>query len=354
MRSHVLIGAILLVSCARMAEASPQDATPRVTEMDAVTVAGERPGPRMWRVTDGDNTLWILGTLTPLPKGMTWRSREVEQVIAEADEILAPGFAGAEISAGDTVKMMFLAPAALRAVKNPKGKRLQDVLPGDLYDRWAVVRQKYFGKDTKFERNRPMFASQDLYWKATESAGLTRSDPVWGSIDAMAKAHGVTITRTSISYPLNLDRAKSKAGVSNLAQSAVDDVACFRLTLDRLDADIDIMKARAVAWADGDLDVLRRIRTEELVPACKSIADASMSFQQRPDVTERLAAKWVAAAQNALQRNRVTFSALPLSEVLNPNGYISRLQLLGYVLHQPDEGEAEDAQDSQDNLTGRP
>ena len=124
MRSHVLIGAILLVSCARMAEASPQDATPRVTEMDAVTVAGERPGPRMWRVTNGDNTLWILGTLTPLPKGMTWRSREVEQVIAEADEILAPGFAGAEISAGDTVKMMFLAPAALRAVKNPKGKRL--------------------------------------------------------------------------------------------------------------------------------------------------------------------------------------------------------------------------------------
>ena len=354
MRSHVVIGAILLASCARVAAASPQEAAPDVTEMDTVTVVGERPGPKLWRLTNGDNTLWILGTLTPLPKGMTWRSQEAEQVIAEADEVLAPGSATAEVGAGDIFKLTFLAPAALKAVKNPQGKRLQDVLPDDLYDRWAVVRQKYFGKDTKLERHRPMFASQDLYWKATESAGLTRSDQVWDSIDAMAKAHRVRITRTSISYPLNLNKAKSKAGVSSLAKSAVDDVPCFRLTLDRLDSDIEIMRARAVAWADGDLGVLRRIRAEKLVPACKSIADASLSFQERPDATERLAATWVGAAQNALERNKVTFAALPLSEVLNPNGYVSRLQSLGYVLHQPDEGETEDAEDSQDNATGRP
>lgn len=337
-----------------MASASPQEKAPGITELDAVTVSGERPGPRMWRLTNGDNTLWLLGTLAPLPEGMIWRSQEVEQVIAEADEILAPSFARAEVGAGDTLKLMFLAPAALKAVKNPQGKRLQDVLPNDLYGRWAVVRQKYFGKSTKLERYRPMFASQDLYWRATESAGLTRSDPVWDSIDAMAKAHGKRITRTSISYPLNLDKAKSKAGVSSLAKSVVDDVPCFRLTLDRLDSDIEIMRTRAVAWADGDLSVLRRIRTEKLVPACKDIADASLSFQERPDVTERLAATWIRAAQNALERNKITFAALPLSEVLNPNGYVSRLQSLGYVLHQPDEGETEDAEDSRDNVTGRP
>lgn len=314
---------------------------------------GERPGPRMWRVTNRGNTLWILGTLTPLPEGLAWRSQEAEQVIAEADEILAPGSARAEVGLGDAFKLVLLAPAALRAVKNPQSKRLQDVLPGDLYDRWAVIRQRYFGSDTKLDRHRPMFASQDLYWKATESARLTMSDPVWNSIHAMANAHEVRITGTSISYPLDLDKAKSKAGVSSLANSAVDDIPCFRLTLDRLDSDIEIMRARAVAWANGDLGALRRIQTEELVPACKSIADALLNFQERPDVTERLAVTWVGAARNALERNRVTFAALPLSEVLNPNGYISRLQSLGYVLHQPDEGEAEDADDSQDNAAGR-
>lgn len=351
MRSHVVIGAILLASCVRVAAATPQEAAPGVTEMDAITVVGERPGPRMWRLTNGTNTLWILGTLSPLPEGMTWRSQEAEQVITEADEILAPGYSRAEVGAGDTFKLIFLAPAALKAVKNPQRKRLQDVLPDDLYDRWAVARQKYFGRDTKLERLRPMFASQDLYWKATESAGLTRSDPVWGSVNTMANAHGVKITGTSISYPLNLDKAKSKAGVSSLAQSAVDDLACFRLTLDRLDSDIEIMKARAIAWANGDLGVLRRIQTENLVPACKGIAEASLSFQERPDVTERLAETWVGAAQSALERNKITFATLPLSEVLNPNGYISRLQSLGYVLHQPDEGEDEDLQE---NVADRP
>ena len=354
MRSQIVISAVLLLSCARMATASPQEAAPVVTEMDAITVVGERPGPRMWRLTNGDNTLWILGTLTPLPEGMTWRSQEAEQVIAEADEVLAPGSARADVGVADTFKLMFLAPAALKAVKNPQGKRLQDVLPDDLYARWAVVRQKYFGRDTKLERYRPMFASQDLYWKATDSAGLTRSSLVWDSITAMANAHGVRITETSISYPLDLDKAKSKAGVSGLAKSTVDDLTCFRLTLDRLDSDIEIMRARALAWANGDMAVLRTIQTEKLVPACKSIADASLDFQERPDVTERLAATWVGAAKNALERNKVTFAALPLSEVLSPNGYISRLQSLGYVLHQPDEGETEDAEDSQDNATGRP
>lgn len=114
------------------------------------------------------------------------------------------------------------------------------------------------------------------------------------------------------------------------------------------------MRARAVAWANGDLGALRTIQTENLVPACKSTADALLNFQERPDITETLAATWVGAAQNALESNKITFAALPLTEVLNPNRYISRLQSLGYVLHQPDEGEAEDAVESQDDATGRP
>jgi len=354
MRSHVLIGAIALTSCAGLAGASPQEAIAGVTEMDAITVVGDRPGPRMWRLTHGDNTLWILGTLTPLPEGMTWRSKEAEQVIAEADEILAPGSARADVGVGDAFKLLFLAPAALKAVKNPQGKRLQDVLPGDLYERWAVLRQKYLGGDTKLERYRPMFASQDLYWAAAESAGLTRSDQVWDSINAIANAQGVRITGTSISYPLGLDRAKNKAGVSRLAQSAVDDVSCFGLTLDRLDSDIETMKARAVAWANGDLGSLRRLETGDLVPACKSIADASLDFQERPEITERLAATWIGAAQNVLEKNKRTFAVLPLSEVLKANGYIARLQSMGYVLHQPDEGETDDADGAQSSEGDQP
>ena len=42
--------------------------------LDEVLVTGEQPGPAMWKAKRGDHTLWIVGTLRPLPSKMTWRS----------------------------------------------------------------------------------------------------------------------------------------------------------------------------------------------------------------------------------------------------------------------------------------
>ncbi|MEO7208165.1 MAG: hypothetical protein ABI145_15615, partial [Steroidobacteraceae bacterium] len=60
------------------------------TPIDEILVTGERPGPGLWRVSKGDHDLWILATLTPLPKGMTWRSKAVEARIARSQIVLAP------------------------------------------------------------------------------------------------------------------------------------------------------------------------------------------------------------------------------------------------------------------------
>src|SRR3954468_17876729 len=55
------------------APAVADEATP-----EEVVVEEKHEGPRMWRVTRGDHTLWILGTITPLPRKMTWQSDSVE------------------------------------------------------------------------------------------------------------------------------------------------------------------------------------------------------------------------------------------------------------------------------------
>jgi hypothetical protein len=341
MRHFACIAALFLASGPALAETATQAPTPGAKVLEKVTVSGVQPGPRMWRVTNGEHTLWIMGLLSPLPSGMTWRSREAEGVIAQADEVLAPGVAEADVGAGDVFKMMLLAPSALAAIKNPGGKRLQDVLPAELYARWASSKQKYIGKDEKIERHRPMFASQDLYLRATAAAGLVGSGFVWNSIAAIAKTHAVKVTQTSVSYPLQLDKSKTKAGIASLANYAVDDIPCFASTIDHLDSDIELMRTRANAWATGDLDVLRKLRTEDFAPACRDVSDAAMSFQRRPEVEQQLAESWVNAARAALEKNRTSFAALPLSEILKPGGYLARLQSMGYQLHQPDEGEDE-------------
>jgi hypothetical protein len=35
--------------------------------LDEVVVSGEQPGPGLWQVKNGANTLWILGSHSPLP-----------------------------------------------------------------------------------------------------------------------------------------------------------------------------------------------------------------------------------------------------------------------------------------------
>src|SRR5262245_61415390 len=57
---------------------------------EEMTVTGRYPGPPLWKVTHGDNELWIFGTLAAVPRDITWGSLAVERVIDRADEVLGP------------------------------------------------------------------------------------------------------------------------------------------------------------------------------------------------------------------------------------------------------------------------
>ena len=60
--------------------------------LEEIVVTGEFKGPGLWRVTrPGDSknhVLWIVGDPYGLPQGMQWKSREIEAIVAGAQEIL--------------------------------------------------------------------------------------------------------------------------------------------------------------------------------------------------------------------------------------------------------------------------
>src|SRR4030081_2734532 len=65
--------------------------------MEEAVVTGEHEGPRLWKVrkpggpmSQGDHVLWILGTLTPLPKKLIWQSDSVEAVLQQSQEVVPP------------------------------------------------------------------------------------------------------------------------------------------------------------------------------------------------------------------------------------------------------------------------
>ena len=57
---------------------------------ETVVVTGDQPGPGLWLVRKDGHDLWILGTLNPLPAKMQWQSKQVEDVIANAQEAIRP------------------------------------------------------------------------------------------------------------------------------------------------------------------------------------------------------------------------------------------------------------------------
>jgi uncharacterized protein YbaP (TraB family) len=325
----LLAGALLSFALAMPSWAQDQ---PEASDepIDEVIVSGEQPGPPLWKVTNGEHVLWILGSLTPSPKNITWRSREVESVVARAKQIIAQESISPNIG---FFRGMRLLPAAMRARKNPNGEELKDLLSPDDYARWQRLKTRYIGNDRGIESWRPMLAGFELYQKTLAKSGLTRNSVVWPEVRKLAKKHDVPIVDPHI----KVDVEDPKGLLKDFTEMPRDaDIACFKATLDRLETDLEPMKQRAAAWAVGDLETLQRLQSREQEATC---LDAVTSVPRLQDEYNKVRAQayseWIAIVDRALAQNDVTLAILPITELLKPQGRLSQLKAKGYTVETP-------------------
>lgn len=319
-----------------IATAPPPPTPTRVAELAAVVVTGVQPGPGLWKVSKDNHVMWVLGTLPLLPQGMQWQSRDVEQVISQSQQVLSFPSVKVKADVGFLGKL-FLLPSAYSARKNEDGATLQQLLPPPVYARWEVLKQKYIGEKRGIERWRPIFAAQELYRKAIKANGLSKTGGVQASIDALVTRYGVPQVSTNYQVVIEHPGAALKA----FKQSAPRDTTCFIRMLDNIEQDMPAMKARANAWATGDLETLRTLPDSEWRDACVA-AVAGAGFARKlglDDVPAKQQAVWLAAARAALARNAQTFALLPMDDLLSSTGYLSKLKAQGYVVESPEDGD---------------
>lgn len=137
-RHSVVAGAAALKIMCCMAAVAQESEPAAPDDLETVHVIGEQPGPALWKVSKGENVMWVLGTHDPLPPGVTWRSTQVEERIAESQQVLFPGGGGIQVDIG-ILRGLALVPSALRAGKIPDGKRLKSELQSEaaLANAWA-------------------------------------------------------------------------------------------------------------------------------------------------------------------------------------------------------------------------
>jgi uncharacterized protein YbaP (TraB family) len=315
------LGAVLALQVQAQSE-GPVPKQISLEELEAVLVIGEQPGPGLWKVSKDGHVLWLLGTYGPLPNKMSWRSRQVEAIVKESQEIY--GQAGLMVSASDG-KLVY------KATGNVGGKVLADVLPNDLYRRFTELNHEFGGSRDKFERLRPTAAVDGLRDQALQKLKLTSDGGVENSLQRLARKHRVKFR----SLMVKADDKPAREITKQLdAIPREQDIPCAKGKMDQLESTLKVAIERANAWARGDVATLRRRLgvTDEGPEACAAFFASMKGFK---DGGFAAYAQGEATLREALRNNRSTLAMMSIGELLRPDGILARFRADGYEVEEP-------------------
>jgi hypothetical protein len=311
--------------------------------LEEVVVSGEFPGPGMWKVTRPDDpaahVLWIVGTQAPLPKRMRWKSREIEAVVVDAQEILLDSTVSMEPDEKiGLLRGITLLPAVLKARRNPDEARLDQLLPADLYARWRTQKRRYLGRERGVEEWRPIFAADKLRRAAIDELGLRESGMVWDVVSKLAEKHGKKVTTPSMKFTFRRSELRTK--IKEFSRESLADVECFSTMLDYVEAlsRTEIEAARARAWATGDIAALEALPQlpNPMLPCAMAVMNSQVAREVIPeDIREQLRGRWLDAAQQSLAANQTTVAIVPLRKLLDRDGYAAALRARGFLVEAP-------------------
>ena len=288
--------------------------------MEELVVTGERTGPGMWHVHRGAAQVWILGSMSPLPKGITWRATQVEKVLDGAGQALVQK--PFEIG---VARILWLLITERSVLMVRGGKRLKDVLPAELHARFAAQRAKYTNDPNKWERFRPLIAAAFLQQAAFHQVGLSTRLDLGAAVRTLAKKHRVRVEEVKI------------AGVGDVMDALkvlppATENACVDASLVTVERDLPRLLDRAQAWASGNIERIGKLREPAEVDACRAALDSGVGAA---DLIARIRRTWVGTIEKYLQTPGVTLVVLNMDMLLEPGGVLDELRSLGYDVDAP-------------------
>jgi uncharacterized protein YbaP (TraB family) len=317
--------ALLALLAAASGPLGATDNVPIAEVVEEITVTGERAGPGLWKLRNGDNTLYILGTLSPLPKKLEWRSREVEDVLARAQQFI-PANPKVDADIGPIkATQLYLQWRKLRG--NADKETLESVLTPDLFERFEALRQKYAPDNLGMLKRRPVLAAGELWLDALSRSGLTPRDNIGKSVEKLARSRRVPIvTRT-------LKIEDPKGTLAEVAQIPLEaEIRCMTAMLGRMETDLTAARQRAEAWSVGDVAALRSSTVSDQQEVCRS---ALLSGQKIASLRKEFEDGWFDMAVAALEKHPTTLAIMPIDNLLRRDGPLDRMRARGYLVEEP-------------------
>jgi uncharacterized protein YbaP (TraB family) len=316
MRIAAPLLAILLTGFCAAAAGADQTAP----ALDEIVVTAERAGPGMWHVHRGDANVWILGSISPLPRDITWRSKQVESVLESTSQVLVQK--PIEIS---VPRILWMLIADRKYLMVGGGKKLKDVLPPDLHARFAAQRSKVGDDADKWERYRPIIAAAFLQQAAFHQVNLSMRLDLGAALRGLAKKHGVRIEEVKV------------AGVSDMLEALktmpeATERTCVEASLTTLESGLPRLVERAQAWTSGNVERIENMPELKEVDACRNALDAGKGAV---DVIGRIRQTWLENIEKYLRSAGTTIAVVNLDLMLERGGLLDQLRAKGYEIDAP-------------------
>lgn len=293
--------------------------------IEEVVIEGQHEGPRLWTVRNAGHTLWILGTISPLPKKLVWQPAAVQEVLRQTQEVV-PAWPSYGIGANPiTALRVYVEWRHLQ--KPPDHMPLRQALPPALYARVAALEARFDPNDRKLEQMRPMLAARALLARVLDASGLALHNEVQETVLKLAHEQGVRVHQDKLKIEDPVDVLKDVN-----ATPLSGEVACLDAVVTLLETDLAPMQARARAWALGDVDTLRKLPHADDRTACVAAVSGSERVRK---LIARAQDDWLIAVQDSLARNRGTLAVQSMDRLLGANGALAALRARGYDVQGP-------------------
>jgi uncharacterized protein YbaP (TraB family) len=289
-------------------------------KLDEIIVTGERAGPGLWHVYNGAAQLWIFGTVSPLPKDMTWRSKQLEKILDGTDQVLvAKPF---EIG---IARALWLLVTQRDLLMVAHGKKLVDVMPAELHARFAAQRAKIAKDADKWEKFRPIIAAAFLEEDALHAVGLSTRLDLADEVRTLARKHHVRIEEFKIAGLHDvLDALKTLPPAT--------EQKCIAASLSTVETGMPRLIDRAQAWATGDVQRIQSLPESGEVAACRSAITVDPGAG---DLYTLLRQTWIDNMQRHLETGGVTLAVVSMDMLIEPGGFLDALRSRGYTIDPP-------------------
>jgi uncharacterized protein YbaP (TraB family) len=201
--------------------------------------------PALWKVADGDTTIWLFGTVHALPPGIEWYRGPIAKAFEGSQQLVT------EIVPPDPGQMQAI---VVSKAMLPKGQTLRATMPADERSRFETALATQGLPASAFDPFEPWYAAVGL-----STMPLLR--------DGFASANGVEETLDTRARALGLPHAALETAEYQLSLFDGLPAQTQRVYLDEVIKNLPTMKQQLLqmvdAWKVGDADRLARLINED-------------------------------------------------------------------------------------------